>query len=98
MKCKQSTKKRNDQDKSRTQWNGKQQATEKTNLEKNANWHHGAFYQILKEEIRPILPKHFWEIEGRTLPGFLNKASMPISVIKIDGKILDRILGIQIQK
>lgn len=26
---------------------------------KNTNWHHGEFYRLLKEEIRPTLHKYF---------------------------------------
>lgn len=73
----------------------KKQATEKTNSEKDTNWHHGEFNWLLKEEIRPTFHKHFQKTEERTL---LNKASMPVSFIEIDAKILDRTLEIQIQK
>lgn len=40
------------------------QATEKTNLGKTSNQHHGEFYQIFMEGKRPILYEHFWKIEN----------------------------------
>lgn len=74
----------------------KRQATEKTNLENNSNQYHDEFYQIFKKKEDQYYTNTFKK--QRTLSSLLNKASTPVSLIKIDAKIVDRMLGIQIQK